>query len=185
MAIETPSHTPRRSKRYQPQVVDYVELRGSSAGTSWLGDPLVSRKTKITDVRDEESFDDEEESETVFYNGFTKDLGSTKSRDFYLGDTVLVKTHGKLPSVGVIVAMWEVRLAEEVSYEQIKVQWFLRPTELPNVRARREHETVRYQYLLSLRTISDVILSERNLFFSVKYRDASAKSYSRTLFSDV
>lgn len=148
MAIETHTLTPRRSKRYQPQVVDQAELRRSSeSGISWLGEPLLTRKTKAVDVRDVESFDEDEGCETVFYNGFSKlgGTGNARSYDylFYLGDMVLVKTHGKLPSIGVIVAMWEVRPVDDIPYEQVKVHWFLRPSELPNVRARREHEAVR------------------------------------------
>lgn len=148
MTNDTPTHTPRRSKRYQPQVLYNADLRSvNETRFSWLEASLVTRKTRITDVRDEEVFDEDNESETVFYNGLSKAGGSGQDLDFFLGDTVLVKTHGKLPSIGVIVAMWEVRPADEEAYKQIKLQWFLRPTELPNVRAQRKHEPVRQSFV--------------------------------------
>ena len=59
-----------------------------------------------------------------------------------MGDTVLVKSQAKLPSVAVVVAMWEVRTkdedGEEMVLPKVKVHWFLRGSELPSVRAKKE-----------------------------------------------
>ncbi|KAF8649352.1 hypothetical protein AX16_005861 [Volvariella volvacea WC 439] len=76
---------------------------------------------------------------------------------YKVGDTVLVETDGlyrmrRPPSVAVVVAIWETRPEEDGEEEEededggrvvkdvrIRVHWFLRPSELAGVRAKREH----------------------------------------------
>ena len=103
------------------------------------GSSASLRKRALLDSEDEE---DEEEGE---------ERGSNNSNElkFYIGDTVLVKTQARLPSIGVIIAVWEVHRkvsdegedvgGEEKTYKKVRVQWFLRPSELPSVRASRDH----------------------------------------------
>jgi origin recognition complex subunit 1 len=65
---------------------------------------------------------------------------------YKIGDTVLVTSVNRLPSVGVIVGMWENRWeieGEETQKMRVKIHWFLRPTELAGIRAKREHAAVR------------------------------------------
>jgi origin recognition complex subunit 1 len=66
---------------------------------------------------------------------------------YKIGDTVLVTSVNRLPSVGVIVGMWENRWenedGEETQKMRVKIHWFLRPTELAGIRAKREHVIVR------------------------------------------
>lgn len=78
---------------------------------------------------------------------------------FSVGDTVLIKTDTlyrmhRPPSIGVILAMWETKAKdqEEDEYEsdsakmRVRVHWFLRPTELASIRARRDHMKVGSNY---------------------------------------
>lgn len=69
------------------------------------------------------------------------------SETLKVGDTVLVSTAEKLPSVAVITSMWEVIHQVDHSDDgdreerkmRVKVHWFLRPTEMARVRAKRDH----------------------------------------------
>ncbi|KAL5526336.1 ORC1 [Sanghuangporus sanghuang] len=135
--------TPRRSKRFQP-VVDLGFSYGAEDKCIWLGPPIHERDTLAGDLHEEDTFeDDDEETETAFYNGFSRADRNGSTTEFEIGDTVLVKTQAKLPSVGAIVAMWEVRPKndgdDETVYQKVKVHWFLRHAELPKVRAKRKY----------------------------------------------
>ena len=124
---------------------------------------------------DEDEDDDDKNAErrstmTEFYDGYvvsgkknvgkfarftrgakkSKSKGTRKGKDedlFKIGDTVLVASVNKLPSVGVIIGMWENRWEDEEGEEsqkmRVKIHWFLRPTELAGIRAKREHAVVR------------------------------------------
>jgi origin recognition complex subunit 1 len=83
--------------------------------------------------------------------GKGKGNGKGEEGVYKIGDTVLVTSANRLPSVGVIVGMWENCWEDEVGEEtrkmRVKIHWFLRPTELAGIRAKREHAMVR-AYLL-------------------------------------
>jgi origin recognition complex subunit 1 len=87
-------------------------------------------------------------------------LGKTETITYKVGDTVMVETDTlyimkRPPSIGVIVAMWETRKEEDsdtltdASRMRIRIHWFLRPTELASIRAKREHQDVSY-YLVAI-----------------------------------
>ena len=85
----------------------------------------------------------------------TKSKGKAREQEerYSVGDTVLVYSTNRLPSVGVIISMWETRWTrgedeEEVESKVVKIHWFLRPSELAGVRAKRDHQPVRLLYLL-------------------------------------
>lgn len=153
MAIEV--QTPRRSTRFQPLV--FIEKTTEVDGSlRWEGDPILSRKTRATDL-DRDDDIEIEHAETTFFRALTKissnsssKKGKKKSTDetFKLGDCVLVKTQAKHPSVGIITAMWEVLgrteddEEDEKMLKKVRVHWFLRPNELASIRARREHREV-------------------------------------------
>ncbi|KLO07957.1 P-loop containing nucleoside triphosphate hydrolase protein [Schizopora paradoxa] len=149
MAIEVT--TPRRSKRFQPTIDAGLSI-SSNNPTSWIGDPILERRTRPDDVHEEDEFDAEEGGRTTFYNGFSRSEMVKENRkkvlqefEYEVGDTVLVKTQTKQPSIGVIVAVWEVTSGNEEEdserkFKKVKVHWFLRPEELASVRARRAHE---------------------------------------------
>ncbi|THH07206.1 hypothetical protein EW145_g3541 [Phellinidium pouzarii] len=175
MAIDV--QTPRRSKRFQPLVAsgnNDVDDNDFENKISWLGVPLIERDTRTADLHEEDTIDEDEESETIFYRGFAVLNDRKKINDeskFYVGDTVLVKTQAKLPSVGVIVAMWEVRSKDDTKdvYKKVKIHWFLRPTELPSVRAKREHLENEIYFSLA----STAILTPRSI---IKHCNVSSQS---------
>ncbi|KZT07411.1 P-loop containing nucleoside triphosphate hydrolase protein [Laetiporus sulphureus 93-53] len=75
---------------------------------------------------------------------------------FSVGDTVLVETTSREPSVAVIVAIWEILRNGEPQEKglRVMVHWFNKPNELPPIRARRGHaENEIYYSLASLATI--------------------------------
>ncbi|KZT42160.1 P-loop containing nucleoside triphosphate hydrolase protein [Sistotremastrum suecicum HHB10207 ss-3] len=151
--------TPRRSKRFQPLLSRRPDLLKEKCHYTWIGEPTLVRPTEDADHTppDEDEDERDNDQETTFYGGFTrhsknvKTSGSISDR-FMLGDTVLVKTMARVPSVAVLVAMWQVQSREggdEVPEMRIKVHWFLRPTELPGVRAKRKHRPNEIYYSLS------------------------------------
>ena len=112
--------------------------------------------------------------ETVFYDAFrmrrkatayrgskSMKLGKTETVTYKVGDTVMVETDTlyimkRPPSIGVIVAMWETKKEEnsnskltDASRMRIRIHWFLRPTELASIRAKREHKDVSWYFCCS------------------------------------
>jgi origin recognition complex subunit 1 len=111
---------------------------------------------------------------SLFFKGFrrerwkgkvTNNAGARVSEEVYvIGDTVLIHTGAKLDSVGVIVALWETRFRhspegdsddedgdeneEADTRMKAKVHWFLRPSQLATVRAKRDHAEVNPNCLL-------------------------------------
>ena len=143
----TTPQTPRRSKRHQPTVFANQTSLSQHRDDKWSSPSLHTRNTISTDlIDDEESTDD---SSTAFYEQFSRcsrasdKVGSVASETFSLGDTVLLATNVKRPSVGIIIALWEVSRPVTDSQILAKVHWFLRPTELARLRAKRGHLPVR------------------------------------------
>jgi origin recognition complex subunit 1 len=125
----------------------------------------------LPDERDELSTDDISDLETRFYDGLNMATqiskiyrgGKAKKRGraedkrevYKVGDAILVETDvlyrmRRPPSMAVIVAMWECREKGAAANEEmgstkmrIRVHWFLRPTEMASIRAKREHAEVR------------------------------------------
>ncbi|KIY49297.1 P-loop containing nucleoside triphosphate hydrolase protein [Fistulina hepatica ATCC 64428] len=163
MSTKVPT-TPRRSRRYQP-FVKTPSRKSFSDDVFWVGEPTHIRDTDIQRdlFPDEiEQLDEEDDSgrnddhhqktegsrptvnmQTAFYCAFSKRvakaLGSRKGgrTEFHIGDTVLIDTK-RVPSIGVITDMWETRRDDEPDMK-VRVHWFLRPTELAAIRARRDH----------------------------------------------
>lgn len=148
--------TPRRSKRFQP-IIDFAGPSSSThEAVRWVDEPLYTRTTQAIDLHEEDEIESLDDAQTSLYRTFTrasqehglskkrKSTNDVKAEDvtFRVGDTVLVKSLAKLPSVAVIVSMWEVRTKdeddEEITLQKVKVHWFLRGSELPTVRARKE-----------------------------------------------
>ncbi|TFK49740.1 P-loop containing nucleoside triphosphate hydrolase protein [Heliocybe sulcata] len=207
------AHTPRRSRRYQPILTAppvRVDL-DEDYTYSWCSDPVHIRTSEYEDAGEEEGlFEDKAQAQTVFYDSFTrrqapevaKTAGRGRARGkgkakevegqaetFSVGDTVLIATNAKKPSVGVIVAMWQVQAGEEeVEREdddeqggegkmKVKVHWFLRPTELAGVRAKRDHLENEIYFSLSSCGITtpSKVLSKCNVT-SQAPEDAESKS---------
>lgn len=168
MAPDTPL---RRSTRGQP-LPSQAPLRSSDVAHSPSGAPLFERATDISEVLEEERETPEFELShwtTRFYSAFTcksaavgkraarvygrankgKDRERTINNDitetYQVGDTVLVQTASKVPSIATIVAVLAV--AEEGRPDKhgcrIMVHWFVRQNELPRIRAQRDQQQVR------------------------------------------
>jgi len=148
MTVTTPQ-TPRRSKRHHP----IVFTAGSPSShpkprhDKWASPPLYTRDAISTDlIDDDESIVD---ASTIFYPYFirpsrtTEKVGKVASVKFSTGDTVLLATNVRRPSVGVIIALWEVSRPVTDTQMFAKIHWFLRPTELARSRVKREHLEVR------------------------------------------
>jgi origin recognition complex subunit 1 len=119
--------------------------------------------------------------ETFFYNAFTMKRkvaslsggrrGAVKlaQRIYHVGDTVLIETDSpylvkRPPSVGVIVAMWQIKgntqEAADPNKMRVRIHWFLRPKEMASIRAKRQHEEVCF-FTISLSSRSnDLNISE-------------------------
>ncbi|KAJ3794984.1 P-loop containing nucleoside triphosphate hydrolase protein [Lentinula aff. detonsa] len=114
-----------------------------------------------------EQLDDEEKEqlETRFYDELrvantlkAKKYGKTTGKrkpgeeftTYAIGDTVLVSSNNRLPSIAVIVDMWETDLGREnIQSMRVRVHWFDRPSELPSIRAKRYHHDNEIYYTIS------------------------------------
>lgn len=110
---------------------------------------------------------EKEALETFFYNSFTMKRkvaslsggrrGAVKlaQRIYHVGDTVLIETDSmylvkRPPSVGAIVAMWQIKgnaqEAADPNKMRVLIHWFLKPKEMASIRAKREHEEVYFYH---------------------------------------
>lgn len=172
-----PQTPTRRSQRFQPTATPSSKHNDKNVlECAWTLAPIYIRKTNPTldllpeelDERENSNEEDEdEEYETVFYSEFKMKrkvtnfkgatrriaMGKTEVQTYHVGDTVMVETDTlyltkRPPSVGVIVSMWQTRIAgDEIEPDptkmRIRVHWFLRPSELASIREKRSHEEVR------------------------------------------
>jgi hypothetical protein len=144
MAATTPQ-TPRRSKRHHPVVFATGNSPSLQARhVKWASPPLHTRSTTSADLVD----DDEEstvDATTTFYSDFSRSSRATgrsgkgPSEKYSIGDTVLLATSVQRPSIGVIIALWEVSRPVTDSQMFANIHWFLRPAELARTRTKREH----------------------------------------------
>ncbi|KAK0194071.1 P-loop containing nucleoside triphosphate hydrolase protein, partial [Armillaria mellea] len=178
-----PKTPTRRSKRGQPLATAVtsglfdLSWCGCPAHVHPLNPELDLR---LEDREEWERLDDVERQNktTMFYDAFQrkkptitrKSYGKKKAsakqaieniETFHVGDTVLVSNgNSRYPSVAVIIALWETDLKEtgnELPSKSmyIRVHWFLRPKELPSVRAKREAFENEIYYSLSENVILD------------------------------
>lgn len=169
MSREAAPQTPlRRSKRGQPLVSEPTLLQVPNLADAALALPVFTRTTQPNDLYEEEQEAEDlafETLETRFYAKFVRreptanrrvSRGDGKARsgaasaddsdrlrveEFKIGDPVVVKTLSKEPSIAIIAAIWEVVQEGEPDDKglRVMVHWFSRPSELPAIRARREH----------------------------------------------
>ena len=160
--MSEPNTPLRRSKRGQP-VVAYTSSPSSSSASVVPSGPLHSRPTRPQDFFEDEAsnLDSLEHLTTQFYESYIRSSKASFARApvrvygraqrprqsdadvptvFNVGDTVLVKTGSPTPSVAVITAIWNVD-GEDFKPKaslRIRVHWFVRPSELPKIRAKRD-----------------------------------------------
>src|SRR5258708_19081785 len=143
MAATTPQ-TPRRSKRHHPVVFTAGNPYSLSKTRhdKWASPPLHTRSTISADLVDDESTDD---ATTSFYSDFlrsscaTDKFGKGPFEKYSIGDTVLLATNVRRPSIGVIIALWEVSPPVAHSQMSANIHWFLRPADLAETHTHRAH----------------------------------------------
>jgi origin recognition complex subunit 1 len=145
----------------------HTSLVAKACTFTWSSNTTLERKTTADDLYDEETLDGDAEHEpptTIFYDALQRISSphpTTKGKSnahgttstFAVGDTILVDTPSiyptvRRPSIGVIISMWEIFWSGADDEDEqrggqdhmrVRVHWFLRPTELASVRARRDH----------------------------------------------
>ena len=196
-APQTPT---RRSQRFQPTATPVKWINKKAIlECVWASEPVYVRPTdSAIDLLPEEqeeaneeavsSDDDDTEKgvlETIFYDAFTMKRkvasggrrGAVKlaQRIYHVGDTVLIETDSiylvkRPPSVGVIVAMWQIKgNAQEVADPnkmRVRIHWFLRPREMASIRAKRQHEEV-FFYTISLSSRSNGLIFQNEIYYSL------------------
>ncbi|KAG0706716.1 P-loop containing nucleoside triphosphate hydrolase protein [Suillus ampliporus] len=154
----TPVTPSRRSKRFQPLLTPVRTNAFVDKSVVWTDDSFYIRPTVHEDyqvLQEDEGWQPDPGMQTAFHKSFKrtkntapvsrKGLNARRStvetETFEVGDTVLVKTQfTKHPSVGVIASMWEFQGGEDDdSHMMVRVHWFQHPSELPRIRAKREH----------------------------------------------
>ncbi|KAL0068798.1 Origin recognition complex, subunit 1 [Marasmius tenuissimus] len=96
--------------------------------------------------------------------GKVRDVDDTMT--YKIGDTVLVETFNymhmakKVPNVAVIMDMWETDFEgpEDMSKMKVLIHWFVRPTELPTFRAKRNYHQDEVYYSLAGSDVLDPLV---------------------------
>lgn len=163
----TPTRRSKRFQPVVAVTPRFANLAGKSATYAWGGSAIFERDAVLDDLYDEETLEEEEEvRKSAFFEALTRTTAKGKGRKgkgkdraveetatFKIGDMILIDTPNiyptvRKPSVAVIVAMWHVDWPNDEDLEEdahlqssmrIRVHWFLRPSELASVRARRDH----------------------------------------------
>ncbi|KAJ3480400.1 hypothetical protein NLI96_g8374 [Meripilus lineatus] len=177
MTVEQTS-PPRRSMRGMP-LIDINQLSPSRVHHVTTKNPVHTRRTESQDLFEPELDQlrrdgiDTGSLRTSFFDHLiipstrvTRTYGrSTRKPDtsgdvYHIGDTILVQTKAKQPSVAVIMAIWSVQGQGTQPIVRVLVHWFLRPSELAGFRAKREvlHNEIFYSL-----SSSDVIPSSQIL----------------------
>ncbi|KAI9511943.1 P-loop containing nucleoside triphosphate hydrolase protein [Russula earlei] len=181
----TAPQTPRRSKRHHPTVFTTNNpFLSQPCHDQWASPPLHTRSAISTDlVDDEESTDN---ASTTFYSTFLRSshaknkTGKAAFERFSIGDTVLLATNARKPSIGVIIALWEVFQPPTNSQMFSKIHWFLRPTELARSRVKRDHVENEIYFSLDATSVinTSAILTHCDVSsISAKYQKPSSSRY--------
>jgi origin recognition complex subunit 1 len=172
---DPPPQTPtRRSQRFQPIATPVKWINNKAIlECAWASEPIYVRTTDsaidfLPEEQEEAVLCDDGDTEkealqTFFYNTFTMKRkvaslsgggrGAVKlaHRIYNVGDTVLIETDSmylvkRPPSVGVIIAMWQIKEVAELTADpnkmRVRIHWFLRPKEMASIRAKRQHKDV-------------------------------------------
>ena len=198
----TAAQTPRRSDRQQKLPARYGGgiLISTSQTYKWPTDPLHTRPAQPADFLQDETF---EPGDTHFYSSLIRHgppsrpivrtygkqkpakpvaSGSKSSETFSVGDTVLVASTNKTPSVAVITALWRIVRDDDEGGDdddssesmRIRVHWFVRPAQLGSIRQKRDALPVsslslRHELLTKLqpcaRRTKSITLSRTQVFF--------------------
>lgn len=146
----------RRSRRVQHDLSSEAHADSST--------PVHTRSVKVaTDLTGSQYAELQDEHidiktvQTHFYNSFSQDdfpkkavkvYGKAKHPShvntgvFKVGDTVLIDNSSRDPSIAVVTGIWKVKHEDKEICLNVSVHWFVRPSELPAIRADRRHEEV-------------------------------------------
>lgn len=162
MTVDDPVTPSRRSKRFQPLVTPVKTGAFIDKSAVWTDDsPFYVRPTVLEDyqvLQEDEGWQPNPGMQTAFRKSFQRNrttapvsrkarrprIETAEIETFEVGDTVLVKTQfTRNPSVGVIASMWEFQGSHDredgKSHMLVRIHWFQHPSELPRIRAKREH----------------------------------------------
>ena len=151
---------------------DPIYTRKTNDELDLLPEELDQRKAR-DEGDDGEEAEEEGELETVFFQRFKmrrktvpykgakrNAAGKVDTQTYSVGDTVMIETDTlyltkRPPSIGVIVALFQVKKKEEgvdpdASKMRVRIHWFLRPSEMASIRAKRDHEEVVFDIFESL-----------------------------------
>lgn len=147
-----------------------IYVRPTDSGIDLLPEEQEEANEEAASSDDGENTE-KEVPKTFFYDAFTMKRkvvslsggrrGAVKlaQRTYHVGDTVLIETDSlylvkRPPSIGVIVAMWQIkrnaREAADPNKMRVRIQWFLRPKEMASIRAKRQHEEVCFCHISSI-----------------------------------
>ncbi|KAL0955101.1 hypothetical protein HGRIS_004017 [Hohenbuehelia grisea] len=173
--MAVPQTPTRRSKRFQPLVSPSKPKTGTNTQTKCPNEPLLVRPTQAhSDLLDEEleEWQQDEDAQdgfhTSFYDTFTRSQASSRGKKppgkrarktketnmerYAIGDTVFVSTIGRQLSIGVITSIFTTLKDDQEDENvtvKVRVHWFLRHNELPQIGVKREHFKNEIYYTLS------------------------------------
>ncbi|CAK5269600.1 unnamed protein product [Mycena citricolor] len=168
--LDTPKTPVRRSKRGQP-IASPSKSSRRGPQDKWSGSSVHSRALEpeldsFPDSTDPSELDPDQDAlkyRAVFYDAFERGAG-TSAGTFHVGDAVAVETEAlyraeKKPSIAVITALWEIVKEDESEDARsdrkmlARIHWFLRPSELPKIGAKRTHLEDELYYSLESHTV--------------------------------
>ncbi|EIW84536.1 P-loop containing nucleoside triphosphate hydrolase protein [Coniophora puteana RWD-64-598 SS2] len=152
----------RRRKQQRNKPNSTVQLRNASAhAQGWDLDSDDEHRVEM-EVKEDLEGDDTPRKTRLSARVRRKDEGRKEIEGeletFRVGDTVLVETAHKLPSIAVITSIWALINPSRPKEKDvvIKLHWFLRPMQLPTVRAKRIHEPAPNEVYFTLSATASV-----------------------------
>lgn len=143
-------NTRRRSTRGQVAVKDSLASGDNPITTT---DPVFKRTTVGEDLTGSQFTKviwkiEDKDLETRFFDSFTREEAVRRERRVYgkagrdvaetttykVGDTVLLETSSREPSVAVIVSIWKVFEKEKEQFVNVRLHWFSRLSDLAQYR---------------------------------------------------
>ncbi|KAH8826677.1 P-loop containing nucleoside triphosphate hydrolase protein [Flagelloscypha sp. PMI_526] len=176
----TPS---RRSKRHQPT----AQINSDFSGDIELVGASETRATEVdVELHDEERAiwdempeDQEPPLKTIDYEEIRViSSGPKKKREkvsYKVGDTILVSSGRKVPSVAVVTAIFQTHNPEEPDKEpstKLRIHYFVRPSELAAIRAKRDYRVNEIYYTLS----SEAVIYPNSLIGSCTVTQAAGNA---------
>lgn len=136
--------TRRRSTRGQVAVKDSFTSNDNPIITT---DPIFKRTTVGEDLTGSQFTKviwkiEDKDLETCFFDSFTREekiwrerrVNGQETKTYAVGDTILLETASREPSVAVIVSIWKVFEGEAEVFVNVRLHWFSRLSDLAQYR---------------------------------------------------